>query len=299
MDARQTQATVFLDRLNEAQRLRHRQPDLAERLAARLAEARAAWPEVRHPDEAFLAHLAEVLSRPENAEESLETLLVDDLYVAAACAARDGVAVAACEARYGPGIDRALARQGLERAAADELRQKLREQLYVADASGRPYLAAYSGRGKLSGWLRVIAVRLALKSFRGQYRERPLDTDLAEKLAGTPELAVPSAERAHLKLLYQTEFKTALKAAVASLPERDRELLRRHFVGGETIDQLGELFGVHRATAARWIERARTALLRSLRRILMQQLRLDAEGYESVLKLVRSQLDLSLWILSE
>jgi RNA polymerase sigma-70 factor (ECF subfamily) len=96
-----------------------------------------------------------------------------------------------------------------------------------------------------------------------------------------------------MKLLYRAEFRAAFRGAVETLPAKEREILRAHFVDGQTIDQLGEANGVHRATAARWVDRARRSLVAAIRRTLMNELRVDESTYQSLLRLVASRLDLS------
>jgi len=71
-----------------------------------------------------------------------------------------------------------------------------------------------------------------------------------------------------------------------------------HVIDGLTIDQIGALQGVHRATAARWIERAREAISRSVRRDLMRQLGADPFETEELLQWVQSRIELSLSVLA-
>lgn len=318
-------AKVFLEKIPAHRRKDHDAPGLESTLAERLAAARAAWPGVSLAPRAFAAHLGAILARAEEEQRTVEDLNTDDLYVACACARGDAAAVQACDERFAPEIRRALGRMGLADPAIDELRQALREKLFVADAQQgpcrpvdpatrpqaagpgpcsasalagpapkEPYIAAYSGRGRLGGWMRVIAVHLALKSFRGQHRHRPFDEEELEQMVSAPELAGLSPEQEHMKVLYRAEFKEAFREAVGTLSDRDRALLRQHYLEGQNIDAIGEAFAVHRATAARWINKAREALIDAVRRTIVQHCRLDPESYESVVQLVRSQLDVSI-----
>jgi RNA polymerase sigma-70 factor (ECF subfamily) len=54
------------------------------------------------------------------------------------------------------------------------------------------------------------------------------------------------------------------------------------------------MHGVHRATSARWLKRVREQLYQETRRGLMARLRLTPSEFESALRLVRSQLDVSI-----
>ena len=71
-------------------------------------------------------------------------------------------------------------------------------------------------------------------------------------------------------------------------------MLRQHALDGLSIDQLAALHGVHRATAARQVHSARDAVLAGTRRELVRRLRLSPRELASMMRLIHSQLDLSL-----
>jgi RNA polymerase sigma-70 factor (ECF subfamily) len=97
-----------------------------------------------------------------------------------------------------------------------------------------------------------------------------------------------------LKGRYSELFQTALSHAVNELPARDRNVLRMHLVGRCSIDQIGRAYSVHRATAARWLASTKEKLLESVReRLKAHQPNLTDEEFDSVARLVRSQLDLT------
>ena len=82
--------------------------------------------------------------------------------------------------------------------------------------------------------------------------------------------------------------------ALAELLPRDRTLLRQHHLLGLGIGEIGTMYGVHRATAARWIERCTRVLLNATRRTLATHLRVDRTDVDSILRLVRSKLEISI-----
>jgi RNA polymerase sigma-70 factor (ECF subfamily) len=86
----------------------------------------------------------------------------------------------------------------------------------------------------------------------------------------------------------------ALRAAFASLTPRERLLFRMHFIDGLTIDRIGVVFSVHRATIARWLASAREMVVDRTMAQLGDELRLDPAEFESLLRVVRSALDVSL-----
>ncbi|WP_437572109.1 sigma factor-like helix-turn-helix DNA-binding protein [Sorangium sp. So ce542] len=261
-----------------------------EAAVARLFEAgRAAWPALRVDAAAFARHVARHLPRGGAPAASLAALHAEDLYLACACAERVPGAVEAFEARHGAEVDAALRGHGASPAQREELRQALWEKIFVGRPGSPPKIADYSGRGALGGWVRVAAVRAAL-NLVAQAGAR----EVACEAARLPEPAGLDPELAFLKERYRAELKQALEDAVAALPRDQRNVLRLYFLEGLGIDRIAAVYGVHRATAARWVTRDREAVLRGTRQLLLARLRIDAEELDSLIALVRSQVELSL-----
>ena len=244
--------------------------------------ARAAWPGIDVKVERFQAFVAERLAEEDGA---LDALRLSDLWVACACADGDAGAVAALE-RWGfPSVDAALARLRLPDDERHEIKQILRARLFLPDGDRRPRIADYSGRGDLRGYIRVTATRLALNRIRDARHDAPAGEDLAA--------AVDDPELRHLKVRYRDVCQAALVAAVEGLGRRQRNLLRQHLLDGLQIQEIAALYRVHRVTASRWLEDARGELLDGVKRALRDKLGGD-EDLASVMRLVRSQLDVSL-----
>jgi RNA polymerase sigma-70 factor (ECF subfamily) len=255
-----------------------------------LNQACAAWPGVNLPFEEFASHLRRCLPGGIDAESALQQMRTNDLYLACACARLDPVAIAAFERHCLSVVDEALSAMRPARSAlASEVKQRLRVHLLLADP-GAPGILAFAGRGNLRNWLRVMAVREALALVRARNRELPADDELLERAilpAASPELEL-------LKKRYQHEFSVALAGAVSVLSARERTLLRQTFVDGLTIDHLGKLYGVHRATAARWLARAQRSLRKEMEVRLMRRLQIPRRELMSILRLARSGLEVSL-----
>jgi RNA polymerase sigma-70 factor (ECF subfamily) len=257
-------------------------------LASIVAGARKAWPEVEHSDELFLSHLASKIDAP--IERSLGAIRTDDLFLASACALGEPTALAAFEERCLPAIDRPVARIDSRPEAIADVRQLVRQLVLVPRESAPPRIADFSGRSRLSSWLRAIAVREAVRLARRARRDVPLEEDeLAEALGpdAGPELR-------YFKRLYQAEFRIALKQAIEALTDRQRTLLRQNVLDGVSIDRLAGLYGIHRATAARWVQGAREDLAAGLRTALRARLQVTPSELESILRLIDSQLQISL-----
>jgi RNA polymerase sigma-70 factor (ECF subfamily) len=136
----------------------------------------------------------------------------------------------------------------------------------------------------------VGAIRLALKLLRAAGREPLADEEVLDRL---PDQG-GGAELEHMKRLYGRACSEALAAAFRSLPEREQVLLKQQYLDGLTVDEIGALYGIHRATAARWVARARERLLERTRQAVIRDLGVSDSECDSIIRLVHSRLHLSL-----
>jgi RNA polymerase sigma-70 factor (ECF subfamily) len=141
-------------------------------------------------------------------------------------------------------------------------------------------------------WVTVAAVRTGLSLLREQKRADKYAGDAWAEILALPDTGDMEVE--YLKGRYRQDFAAGFTDACAKLPARDRTILRMHFVDGLNIDQIGQIYGVHRATVARWIAKSRLALLEGTRTYLVQHLALQPAEFSSFDRLIRSQLDVSL-----
>ncbi|MEO8702889.1 MAG: sigma factor-like helix-turn-helix DNA-binding protein [Kofleriaceae bacterium] len=247
---------------------------------------RAARPGVVVLFEQFCAYLEARRPADVSVTDQL-TWCLDDLYLACACVAGDPAAVAAAERELVPIINLALTTW--DPNVVDETRQQLRAMLLVDHAGRGPLLAQYSGRGALRRWIRVVAAREAGKTRRADMAAMPVDDDaLFDALAppGDPQLSAIKHDAAVV-------FKTAFVVALGELARRDRTILRLHVLDGLTIDDIAPMFGVHRATIARWIAAAKQIVFDATRKRLMADLRIDAGEVDSLIRLVQSRIELA------
>jgi len=262
---------------------------LEEILAAHLAAGREAWPDAVLTEAAFIRHLARVLSA-DAGEEELRALRGADVYVACACVGGDEQAMRAFERRYFSEVDVAAARLRAPPQAAVEVKQMLRRILFVSEGKRGAAAGSFAGRGDLRGWIRVAAVRELQRILIREKRAVSLDDDeIFDVLspAQDPELA-------YLRDLYRTGFAEAVRVAMAEAPAKERALLRYHVVDGLNIDEIGRLYDVHRATVARWLEKARAGILARTRDELTRRLGISPDEVDSIIRLVRSRLDVSM-----
>jgi RNA polymerase sigma-70 factor, ECF subfamily len=264
--------------------------DLESRLDAMVRNARAQWPQVAVAPEAFLTYVAARLDPAEEPVAGLETIHGEDLYLACACTAGDPRAVATFDHRFMSEVEMALSRMRMSAATLDEIKQLVRQRLFVAADGGSPRIAEYSGRSGLRRWVRSVAVRTGLNFLRQGRRELLVEDDrVLDGVAATED-----PEIAYMKEKYRREFREAFLAALDRLQPRQQGLLRYHYVDGLNIDEIGTIYRVHRVTAYRWLEKARDDLVRATGEILQAKLRVGDTEFDSILRMIRSQLHVSL-----
>jgi RNA polymerase sigma-70 factor (ECF subfamily) len=262
-------------------------PLLEIALGGLLTRARERYPRLTVDDVAYARHLGGRLEAGEAVLEALASLNADDLFLAFACATGDASAIAIFEEDCMRRAEGAVGRKGVSRDVIEEAKQNVRERMLVAD--GAPKILDYNGRGDLKNWLRVAVVREAIYLSKKADKEGPLSYELFTFAdpAVDPEIG-------YFKARYRAEYKAAFEAAITQLEARERSLLRQQYVLGMTVDQIGTIYQVHRATAARWVQSAREELLSKARFELAKRTGLSRAELESIVRMIESQLNVSL-----
>jgi RNA polymerase sigma-70 factor (ECF subfamily) len=257
--------------------------DLGAALRRLFDEGRQAWPSVELGIEAFVGYLAERASGPLPSEAR-----GPDLYLACACVARGRGAIESFDRAYLAQMGAYLARHRPTPAFVDEVRQEVRDKLFMSRDAAPPRIAEYHGKGALANWVRVVALRVAMNMRRQPWpAAADDDSELDRPAPGDPEMDYEE-ER------YRKAFDEVIRGAVAALDGEQRRLLRRHFADGLTLDALAVELDVHRATVARRLAAARAALRLEARRRLQIALGVGESELESLARVMRSRLDLSL-----
>ncbi len=267
--------------------------DLAT-LDARLRECHAvgsaAWPGIALSPEAFVEALAP------HVEAEWPIVPADfhtaDFFLAAACVHGAPGAVVALERAFLARIPDYIARvcRPSDRERPEDVAQSIAERLVVPTGAGPARIAEYSGRGALGGWLRVLAVRVALNTQRGKSRFTSLEgrPDRYDAPTGVdPELDL-------FRMKYRADFKCALEAAFFSLDTEQRALLRLFAAGSQRGEDLGKVLGVDRSTATRRLARARAHLFAFTKRALTTKLGISTGEFDSIARVVHSRIELTL-----
>lgn len=250
--------------------------------------ALARYPNVEIDPLSYARHVVERLPKEEEAMAALNGMRLEDLYLASACTLGRAAAISVFDqllSRLSP----SLQRLGFDGPLLQDTLQEVRKHLLIPMPGAEPLIAQYRGRGPLAAWVKVTAMRVALRLRRMDRRE-PAFGDPGRQMAAeqiSPELG-------YLKQVYRDAFRRAFARAIQSLSPRQRTLLLQRHVDGLGTAQIGHLHQVNQATASRWLMRVHAELLGATRSELMAQLDVGTPEVESILRLVRSEMDITL-----
>lgn len=263
-------------------------PQLEDSLSLLLDQAHQAHPPLQFAPEAFLRHLAERLPPTGDAAAVFATVRAGDLLLAFACCQGDTAAFTMLDEQILSRVSEWFPKE--DSAVIAEVRQRLRQRLLLAEGSSPPKIATFTGRGTLAQWTRAIATRLLIDLQREATGSLPLE----EAPAAAEAMAGSDPEFSFIRARYQEEFRQAFQAALNGLTPKERNLLRLHHVDNLSVDSVGTMYQTSRSTAARWISQARERLLELTRAALAERLQSNTEELDSLLGLLRSNLEVSL-----
>jgi RNA polymerase sigma-70 factor, ECF subfamily len=242
--------------------------------------ATQAWPDIDVDAEDFMRRLRELkVNQP-------DPLRAADLLLAFACARGDPTAIGHFESTVVARLEPMLARIDSRPDVIDEARQQVRERLLVRTERSPPRLAEYRGEAPLWSWVKTVAVRLLVDQARTRRSDELADAPLLEQQleqSGALDLSV-------IRMTHRPQVLRAFARALAAMGSTERTLLRLAFVEGLSVDQIAAVYQKSRATAARWVAAARTALGEHTRALLTAELGLEGDELMSLLR----ELDVSL-----
>jgi RNA polymerase sigma-70 factor (ECF subfamily) len=260
------------------------EPALAERaLRALCDEAAARWPGIAVEPELVIDALAPKLLAED--PPALTAAGVAEIHLALACVRGDNAAIIAFDRAFLDVVPVALAGMKLTAATVEDVRATVRDKLLLADGDRPPRVLEYAGRGRLRGLVQVTATRTAIDRIRLEDREVELP---ARELAAAGNL-----ELSLIKAQYRAAFSEGFVRAVAAASRRDRNLLRLHFLGGVTLEQLAQMYSVHRATVVRWLAAARETVFGATREHVAGAIGAPSEELDEMFELVKSRVELS------
>ncbi|MGH7558506.1 MAG: RNA polymerase sigma factor [Gemmatimonadota bacterium] len=213
----------------------------------------------------------------------------EDFILATACAGGDEGAWKEFEARHF-GYIRAFSRRfDLSEEAAADVADGV-----IADLWQRGTIARFEGRSTLRTWLGAVVTHAALNAAARERRRASMNgSDRTASSATVREDAIPTGALDRFVISgtggHDPAAREILSGAVASalhsLDPQDRLLVLLYYEQGLTLEQIGGLVGLSKATMSRRLERIRRGLQQGIER------RLGAEG--TSWSEIRPELDLS------
>ncbi len=263
--------------------------EVASTLEQLAAQARAQH-DVDVPAELFVPGWVAALrhARTRSPDADLAAVATADVYLIAGVLAGVSGAVQVYQRLCEPDVDRVL-RRLLPQSEWPEMRQELDARLLVGDGSRGPALEQYRGSGSVRAWTRAVATRAVIDARRKQARQ-PEVVQWASARDGVPEV---DAELSVAVGEHVAAVRGAMQRAFAQLTVRQRNVIRQSVFHGLSIDELGALYGAHRATAARWLQRARADLSRHLEADFAREVGGSPSDAAGLLRALRSRVDVS------
>lgn len=252
------------------------------------------WPRVVLPADVFVRHLAQRLTWAKAGSPLsfvLDQLALSDLYLAGACVHDVPASIDMLESHYLAKLPAVLRHLKQPAMVIDEVCQSVRIHLLLGTTEAGAQLTEYTGRGALLSWIRVVAVRMALK-LRAPPREAP-DENILAAIEAMPA-SETDAELDLIKRRYRREFHQAMCESFAALPSEQRHQLRLHFIDQLPTTKIAALFRVNQSTVSRWIKSARKAVYEGTKLRIKERLELSSKDFSSLLTAIESQLDLNL-----
>lgn len=223
---------------------------------------------------------------------SLESMHVEDLFLALACSRGDHIAWEYFADAYLP-VARRCAQQACRHLAQSE---DLAQELVTRMLEDRRRFAGYNGRGSLAGWLRVAVSHAAIDHFRRNRRQVSLEE--IEEAGNTAVLASDGAgtreQGERLDARWGPVLLAVLVEEIRRLLPRDRLLLSLYYAQDVPLKAIGRQFGVHEATVSRWLDRLRQGLRKRIEREMKRRHGIRGSELESLWRWASEETDFSL-----
>lgn len=256
---------------------------MSQRILEAYARCLQRYPTVHLQLEDFCARvetvvLQEAAASGRSRAELLSSIHCEDLFLALACSRNDRIAWEHFAEIYMPLLRRcASIARGNESEGED-----LAQEVFTKMLQERERLSGYNGRGTLAGWLRVMVAHAAIDRFRRMRKQVSL-----EELQGAgdaPVLRAPGPSEADDcdRRRWMPVVSEIANRIISGLPARDRLALGLYHLNGVTLKQLGRQFGMHEATASRWLERLRSDIRSQVEREMRKKHGLQAREVQSL-----------------
>jgi RNA polymerase sigma-70 factor (ECF subfamily) len=212
---------------------------------------------------------------PAEVEQYLESLHLEDLALACACARGRESAWDHFVRQYRPILLR-IASRGQQPDRARDVAESIYGELYgldERDGARKSHFDYFHGRSSLAGWLKAVVAQRLVDKARAARRFEPLPEDDVSTPPGSPAFELDADRQRSLALV-----RHALARALAALEPRDKLRLSLYYAQEMKLAAVGRVLGESEATSSRKLERTRGALRAAVEKRLRETERLtDAE----------------------
>jgi RNA polymerase sigma-70 factor len=214
---------------------------------------------------------------PAEVEQYLESLHLEDLALACACARGSEPAWDHFVGEFRPILLR-IASRGQQADRARDVADSIYSELYgldERDGARRSLLDYFHGRSSLAGWLKAVVAQRLVDSARAARRFEPLPEDETSAPASpdSPAFELDPDRQRFLELV-----RHSLAEALAGLEPRDKLRLSLYYAQEMTLAAVGRVLGESEATSSRKLERTRSGLRAAVEQRLRETERLtDAQ----------------------
>lgn len=203
-------------------------------------------------------------SSPEDEVALYQSLRIQELVLARACAAGDDAAWTEFLTRYRTRLYEVAYGIARDEATGRELADSLYAELYGLRERGEERVSKlnyYMGRGSLEGWLRTVLAQ----DYINRYRSTKHTVSLEEKVEAGEQFTAANAE----PVVSDNRLELATDAVLVSCTAEERLLLASYFLDGRTLAEIAKVMQVHESTISRKLDR----LAKSLRERIIKELR--------------------------
>jgi len=213
----------------------------------------------------------------------VDRIVLDDLYLATACASADERAWAEFGSRYFDFI-RGFARRTLREPRASDVADQV-----IADLWQRGTIAKFEGRSSLKTWLGAVVAHAAINAAK------------QERTIATPERALEQITSSdHRRGVEPTVGEDAggrlaewVSEAIRALPSDDQLLILLYYEQGLTLAEMSAILHLSKAALSRRLDRTRRDLRRHVETSARRSTGASAEDARESVDLARVELDLS------
>ena len=254
--------------------------------------ALAAWTHFGVDIGSFATLVFERIQATEDRDNALDSLAIEELFLCYACSAGSQAAIETFSREFESELKAAANKLRVTGGNYDDVRQSLWSKLFLGDEKRGPRVLDYRGTGPLRHWFRVLATRTVLDYTRQERRNEVSRESHQRTLSDAAPNVDPELD--NIRRRYSGDFRMAFERAIGEMSPEERNLLRCAYLNGMSTDEIGRAFGMHKATAARHVSKARERLLELTRTHLKRELGANSGELDSVIRLFDGELSVSL-----